>query len=114
MGESQAILGFSYGDRSILSPIEDAVPPSKPFKAKEAEIIERQVYRKGEDAVRKFVLAKRGGDDALPYIFCFTDFSASRKDPLKVTTEYAYTEKRGRALLEACLAENVKKGWEKA
>ena len=33
---------------------------------------------------------------------------------LKVTTEYAYTEKRARALLDACLAENVKKGWEKA
>jgi hypothetical protein len=36
-----------------------------------------------------------------------------RKDPLKVSTEYAYTEKRARALLDASLTENVKKGWEK-
>jgi len=102
------------GGARIAQALEDAVPPPKPSKAKEAEIIERQVYRKGGDAVRKFVLAKRGGEDALPYIFCFTDYSAGRKDPLKVTTEYAYTEKRARALLDASLAENVKKGWEKA
>jgi hypothetical protein len=101
------------GGARIAQAIEDAVPPPKPTKAKAAETIERQVYRKGKDAVRKFVLAKRGGDDALPYIFCFTDYSAGRKDPIKVITEYAYTEKRARALLDACLAENVKKGWEK-
>jgi hypothetical protein len=50
----------------------------------------------------------------LPYIFCYTDFSAGRKEPLNVTTEYAYTEARARALLDACLADNVKKGWEQA
>jgi hypothetical protein len=94
--------------------LEDAAPPAKPSESKEAEVIERQVYRKGKDAVRKFVLAKRGGEDVLPYIFCYTDFSAGRKEPLKVSTEYAYTEARARALLDACLADNVKKGWEKA
>jgi hypothetical protein len=68
---------------------------------------------KGKDAaLRKFVLAKRGGEDVLPYIFCYTDFSADRKEPVKVSTEYAYTA--ARALLDACLADNVKKGWEKA
>jgi len=102
------------GGARIAQALENAVPPAKPSAAKAAEVIERQVYRKGKDSIRKFVLAKRGGEDALPYVFCFTDFSASRKDPLKVTTEYAYTEKRGRALLDASLAENVKKGWEKA
>lgn len=102
------------GGARIAQALDNAVPPAKPSVAKAAEVVERQVYRKGKDSIRKFVLAKRGGEDALPYIFCFTDFSASRKDPLKVTTEYAYTEKRGRALLDASLAENVKKGWEKA
>ena len=78
-----------------------------------ADLELRPVYRKGKDAVRKFVLAKRGGEDALPYVFCFTDYSAGRKEPLKVTTEYAYTEVRARALFDGCIAENVKKGWEK-
>lgn len=35
-----------------------------------------------------------------------------RKESLKVTTEYVYTE--ARALLDARLADNVRKGWEKA
>jgi hypothetical protein len=109
--EDKSIKG---GGARIAQALENAAPPAKPSAAKAAEVVERQVYRKGKDSIRKFVLAKRGGEDALPYIFCFTDFSASRKDPLKVTTEYAYTEKRGWALLDASLAENVKKGWEKA
>ena len=36
-----------------------------------------------------------------------------RKNPLKVSTEYTYTEKRARALPDTCLAENVKRGWVK-
>lgn len=100
------------GGARIVQALEKAVPPAKPSAAKEAEVVERQVYRKGKDAVRKFLLAKRGGEDAMPYVFCFTDYSAGRKEPLKVSTEYAYTEKRGRALFEACKTENVKKGWE--
>jgi hypothetical protein len=101
------------GGARIAQALEDACPPVKPPERTEAEVIERIVYRKGKDAVRKFILAKRGSEDALPYIFSYTDFSAGRKDPLKVATAYAYTETRARALLEACLADNVKKGWEK-
>jgi hypothetical protein len=102
------------GGARIAQALEKAVPPAKPSAAKEAEVLEREVYRKGKDGVRKFVLAKRGGEDVLPYIVCFTDYSAGRKEPLKVTTEYAYTEKRARALLETSKTENVKKGWEEA
>ena len=91
----------------------DHQEPEKPSEKSEAEILERHVYRKGKDAVRKFILAKRGGDEALPYLFIYTDFSAGRKEPLKVSTEYAYTEERAQSLLKASLAENVKKGWEK-
>jgi intein-encoded DNA endonuclease-like protein len=64
----------------------------KPDEKTDAEILERHVYRKGADSVRKFLLAKRGGEDALPYIITYTDFSAGRKEPLKVSTDYAYTK----------------------
>ena len=101
------------GGSRISQALETAVPPAKPSVSIEADVVERQVYRKGKDAVRKFVLAKRGGEDVLPYVFCFTDYSAGRKEPLKVATEYAYTEVRARALFDGCIAENVKKGWEK-
>ena len=79
----------------------------------EPEMVEQQVYRKGKDAVRKFILAKRGGEDTLPYIIIYSDFSAGRKEPLKVSTEYALIEKRARELFDAAVKENVKKGWEK-
>jgi ABC-type ATPase with predicted acetyltransferase domain len=113
-GKQREDKSLKDGGARIAQALEDAVPPAKPSESTEAEVIERKVYRKGKDAVRKFVLAKRGGEDVLPYIFCYTDFSAGRKEPLKVTTEYAYTEARARALLDACLADNVKKGWEQA
>ena len=38
-------------------------------------------------------------------LFIYSDFSAGRKDPLKVSTEYAYTEERAQSLLKASLAE---------
>jgi hypothetical protein len=101
------------GGARIAQALDNALPPKKSSDSTDHEIIERQVYRKGKDAVRKFILVKRGGEDALPFIFCYTDYSAGRKDPLKVTTEYAYSEARARTLFQSCIDENVKKGWEK-
>ena len=101
------------GGARIAQVLAEAQPPSKPDEKTDAEILERHVYRKGADSIRKFLLAKRGGDNALPYNMSYTDFSASRKEALKVSTDYAYTEDRAKALLEALLAANVKKGWEK-
>jgi hypothetical protein len=80
----------------------------RPDEKTDAEILESHVYRNGKDSVRKFVLAKSGGDTALPCIFIYTDFSADRKEPLKVSTEYAYTEERTQSLLKASRAENAK------
>ena len=101
------------GGARIAQALENATLPPEPVELSEPEMVERQVYRKGKDAVRKFILAKRGGEDTLPYIIIYTDFSAGRKEPLKVSTEYAYTEERARKLFDAAMKENVKKGWEK-
>jgi hypothetical protein len=101
------------GGARISQALENATLPPEPVELSEPEMLERQVYRKGKDAVRKFILAKRGGEGTLPYIIIYTDFSAGRKEPLKVSTEYALNEKRARELFDAALRENVKKGWEK-
>jgi hypothetical protein len=101
------------GGARIAQALENATLPPEPVELFEPEMLERQVYRKGKDAVRKFILAKRGGEDTLPYIIIYTDFSAGRKEPLKVSTEYALNEKRARELFDAAVKENVKKGWEK-
>ncbi|MDC0547928.1 hypothetical protein OAO16_03110, partial [Opitutales bacterium] len=56
---------------------------------------------------------ERGADDeTIPYIVYFTDYSAGRKDPLKVTTQYAQTKERKEVLVERLLEKNIKKGWE--
>jgi hypothetical protein len=72
--------------------------------------VRREVYTKGE-AVRKLVVAKTAGENAVPFMVYWSDYSARRKDPLKVSTECAYTEERANALAEKLIAENVTKGF---
>jgi hypothetical protein len=50
----------------------------------------------------------------VPYLVYWTDFSAKRKDPLKVSTAFALTESRANALAEKLIAENVTKGFIRA
>lgn len=100
------------GGSRVEQILQNPQEPRQVGKQGAVQVIERRVYRKGADAVRKFILASRGGDDCLPYFVCFTDFSAGRKEPLKVSTDYAYNEKRAREILSVLLKENVKKGWE--
>ena len=76
-------------------------------------MIQREVYRKA-DAVRKLVVTERSaGEESIPYVIYFTDYSAGRKDPLKVITQYAQTKERKEVLVERLLEKNIKKGWEK-
>ncbi len=95
--------------------IEQVVPNvQKPQWRKEekraVEILTREVYVKG-DAVRKLVIVKTAGEPATPFVVYWTDFSAKRKDPLKVTTQCAFTENRARDLAKQLVAENVTKGF---
>ena len=95
--------------------IEQVVPNAqKPIlrtqQASAPTILRRQVYTKA-DAVRKLLVLKTSGDVHVPYIVYWTDFSAKRKDPLKVTTQCAWTEERANALAERLIAENVTKGF---
>jgi hypothetical protein len=74
------------------------------------ELIRREVYIKAE-AVRKLVIVKTGAAGSVPYLVYWTDYSAKRKDPLKVTTQCAYTEERAQTLAAKLIAENVTKGF---
>jgi hypothetical protein len=80
-------------------------------------ILRREVYTKaskGETMVRKLVVLQRpAADAAFSHIIYWTDFSAGRKDPLKVSAQYADDPTRATALAEAAIAENITKGWEK-
>jgi hypothetical protein len=101
------------GGARIEQVMEKAKPPANRADGpKTPKVIRRSVYCKG-DAVRKLVITERAADDeTIPYVLYFTDFSPARKDPLKVTTQYALSKKRRDALADALIEKNVKKGWE--
>ena len=101
------------GGARIEQVMEKAKPPAKRAEGPKApKVVRRTVYRKG-DAVRKLVVTERAADDeTIPFVIYFTDFSPARKDPLKVTTQYALSKKRRDALADALLEKNIKKGWE--
>ena len=88
--------------------------PQKPQVQSESfhtpTVLRREVYAKG-DAVRKLVVVKTGRERSVPYLIYWTDYSAKRKDPLKVITQCAFNEQRAHALAERLIAENVTKGF---
>ncbi|HYT60021.1 MAG TPA: hypothetical protein VEL06_07605 [Haliangiales bacterium] len=88
------------------------LPQFKPAATEAPTIVRREVFTKAE-AVRKLVLVRKGGENRVPYVVYWSDFSAKRKDPLKVDAAFAFTETRAIALAEKFIAENVTKGFVK-
>ena len=77
-----------------------------------AKVIRREVYLKGE-MLRKLVLVRQPSAGEFPYLLYWTDYSAKRAEPLKVSLEIAATQERAEQLAEKLLAENLPKGWVK-
>lgn len=77
-----------------------------------AKIIRREVYLKGE-MLRKLVVVHKPSAGEFPYLLYWTDFSAKRAEPLKVSIEIAANATRADQLAERMLAENLAKGWVK-
>ncbi|HSI82367.1 MAG TPA: hypothetical protein VK970_01215 [Candidatus Methylacidiphilales bacterium] len=75
------------------------------------QVIRREVYAKGTDAVRKLVVVHKPAETVFPYVVMWTDYSSRRAEPLKVTTQIAATEERAKALADKLVAENVTKGF---
>jgi hypothetical protein len=92
-------------------------PPATPAAKAATKIVRREVYTKeskGETMVRKLVVAQSEGDpDAFAFGIWWTDFSAKRKEPLKVSAAFATTAARAEALAAQFLAEGIAKGWVK-
>lgn len=74
------------------------------------KILRREVYLKGE-MLRKLVVVHKPGAGEFPYLLYWTDFSAKRAEPLKVSIEIAADAARAEQLAERMLAENLAKGW---
>jgi hypothetical protein len=77
----------------------------------ETKLLRREVYGKGE-MLRKLVVLQKGGDNAYPYLIYWTDYSARRAEPLKVSVDLAASIERADAIAASLRADNLPKGWE--
>ncbi len=86
-----------------------------------ATICQRQVFTKeskGALGVRKFVSWKTNKEsldaDFAPYVFCFVDYSPTRKSPMKRVVRTAQTVDEIEVIQQSFVDEYVKKGWVEA
>jgi hypothetical protein len=61
--------------------------------------------------VRKLVVVENSGEQTIPYLVYWTDFSSKRKEPLKVSVSYALSSTRAQELAEQLITENIVRGW---
>lgn len=96
------------------------VPPMEEADSANAksEVMERAVYRKetkGKLMVQKFMWWKTHKEDQKKYpayVFCYTNYSSDRKEPLNREVRISNNEEQIKMIYEDYIAENVKKGWE--
>ena len=113
----QATVGFAQ--------VADYLPPAKKEQASgklpESTVIRRDVWTKsakGATAVRKLLVWKTNKQKADPsypaYVVHWTDYSPGRATRFDRDVRLAPDEKSALAIAEELIAENIKKGWEKA
>lgn len=93
----------------VLPPMTPADPAATPV------VLRREVYRKdgksGDAAVRKLVVVEKFDPEGFPFVVFWTDYSSKRKEPLKVSTQFASTRERADALAAQLLEEGITKGF---
>ncbi|MBD2278277.1 ATP-dependent DNA ligase [Aphanizomenon flos-aquae] len=87
------------------------LPQLQAIAPTETKILRREVYTKGTDMVRKLVVVENSGEQTIPYLVYWTDFSSKRKEPLKVSVSYALSSTRAQELAEQLITENIVRGW---
>lgn len=104
-----------------ISQLTDLCPFEEPEAAgatAKSQMLERRVFKKeqkGKVMLHKFLLWKTNKEATgrFPaYIVYHTDYSSSRKDPIKRDMLYSDSHEQILQLMEQEIADNVKKGWE--
>ncbi len=101
---------WKSGGARIEQILDRAEPPTPAEASANTQIVRRELYAKGE-MLRKLVVVRKGGDVPFPYLIYWTDYSAKRAEPLKITTDIATNDVRAAAIAEQLLAENLTKGF---
>ena len=83
----------------------------------QSQILARRIFTKGADdklMIQKYVIWKTNKEDSgafLDYVLHYTDFSVSRKEPLKRDIRVSNDKDQIFQLMDEFIAANVKKGW---
>jgi len=101
--------------------VSDADADAAAAELPKSEVLRRQAFTKaskGKTAVRKLLVWKTHKESVDPhfpaYVVHFTDYSPSRKDPLKRTVRLAPDQDTAMAIAEEMLKSEIKKGWKEA
>ncbi len=102
-------------------PIKESAGSALATPLEKSTLLRREVYVKtvkGANAVRKLLLwqtNKAEADSRFPaYVVHWTDYSPTRKDPLKREVRLAPTQAAAEALAEDMIKTNIKSGWKNA
>lgn len=104
-------------ERVLLSEADDVVSA---VELPQSAVLRRQVFTKvtkGITTVRKLLVWKTNKDTEADYpafVVHWTDYSPSRKDPLKRTVRLAPTEALATEIGDEIIAKEIKKGWNEA
>ncbi len=103
-------------DRCVVDAVEQT---AKAIELDSSTTLRREVYTKqskGHTTVRKLVVWKTNKEKLDPtfpaYVVQWTDYSATRKDPLKREVRLAPDEAEANRIGDAMVAKGVKKGWQ--
>ncbi|MBQ1185173.1 MAG: hypothetical protein II308_02820 [Muribaculaceae bacterium] len=127
-----SVLGISFNmERTDKTPSPSDVRVSQltdicPFEEPECPIsnleksslLERRVFKKvakNKEMLHKFLLWKTNKEASgryPAYVFYHTDYSSSRKEMIKRDMAFSNSEEQVRQIMEAEIADNIKKGWE--
>lgn len=100
-------------DFVYITPVENEV-----IETAESTIMAREVYmkeQKGKLMVQKFMWWKTNKEklnDYPKYVFCYTNYSSDRKDPLAREVNVSDSEEQIKKIFDTYKEDNVKKGWE--
>jgi hypothetical protein len=96
-----------------MAQVSNASRPTPVQGDRSAKLLRREVYAKGEILRKLVVVEKADPELPFPYLIYWTDYSAKRAEPLKVSLQVAANAERAQALAEQLLADELSKGFVK-
>jgi ATP-dependent DNA ligase len=102
---------WNAGGARIEQVVHNASRPQPVLGDHRAKIIRRELYAKGEMLRKLVVVQKADPELPFPFLLYWTDYSAKRAEPLKVSLQVAADAERAEKIAEKLLQEELTKGF---